>query len=407
MIVGSGLDWLFDIDALTRTMNYEPIVAEPIKDYILLQLWIVDPPYSQYPKSSRDDGSKPSIDDGKKVDEDPRKDINVVGGKTSIELQFDPNMPALEVVSIFDFSRDDDDVGRTQKGNSCIEGSKMEKGYAGRASTIQVTRSLDFSGFTKWKKGYKGIDYDEVFAPVARIEAIRLFLAYSSFIDFVVYQVDVKSAFLYGKIEEEVYVCQPSGFENPDFLDRVYKVEKHCMDYIKLFDSWSKVWDDIQVVTWGSCWGRDKNAFRSKSSHKLHHGVIKLIQLNLYLVTQRFSGQSGKSMGIFFSAGLTSLDHEKFPAWLFAHVSIHGVLESRTAIETKPLRFSAPFVSNYSNSKLLKEQKTIGASRHSIYLSKEAYLSGLIRYTHACLFMTRPEMFSCVAHQGLHLRRKR
>ncbi|GJU37404.1 putative ribonuclease H-like domain-containing protein [Tanacetum coccineum] len=110
-VVGSGLDWLFDIDALTRTMNYEPIVAEPIKDYILLQLWIVDPPYSQYPKSSRNDGSKPSIDDGKKVDEDPRKDINVVGGKTSIELPFDPNMPALEVVSIFDFSRDDDDVG--------------------------------------------------------------------------------------------------------------------------------------------------------------------------------------------------------------------------------------------------------------------------------------------------------
>ncbi|GKC49809.1 hypothetical protein Tco_1072554 [Tanacetum coccineum] len=56
-------------------------------------------------------GSNPSIDDGKKVDEDPRKDINVVGGKTSIELPFDPNMPTLEVISIFDFSRDDDDVG--------------------------------------------------------------------------------------------------------------------------------------------------------------------------------------------------------------------------------------------------------------------------------------------------------
>ncbi|GJT47390.1 putative ribonuclease H-like domain-containing protein [Tanacetum coccineum] len=70
------------------------------------------------------------------------------------------------------------------------------------------------------------IDYDEVFAPVARIEAIRLFIAYASFKDFVVYQMDVKSAFLYGKIEEEVYVCQPPGFEDPDFPDRVYKVEK-------------------------------------------------------------------------------------------------------------------------------------------------------------------------------------
>nr|GFA94354.1 putative ribonuclease H-like domain-containing protein [Tanacetum cinerariifolium] len=61
----------------------------------------------------------------------------------------------------------------------------------------------------------KGIDYDEVFAPVARIEAIRLFLAYASFKDFVVYQMDVKSAFMYCKIEEKVYVYQTLGFEDP------------------------------------------------------------------------------------------------------------------------------------------------------------------------------------------------
>ncbi|GJR93569.1 putative ribonuclease H-like domain-containing protein [Tanacetum coccineum] len=71
----------------------------------------------------------------------------------------------------------------------------------------------------------EGIDYDEVFAPVARIKAIRLFLAYASFKDFIVYQMDVKSAFLYEKIEEEVYVCQPPSFEDPNFPDKVYKVE--------------------------------------------------------------------------------------------------------------------------------------------------------------------------------------
>ncbi|GKB74232.1 retrovirus-related pol polyprotein from transposon TNT 1-94, partial [Tanacetum coccineum] len=73
---------------------------------------------------------------------------------------------------------------------------------------------------TKWvyknKKDEKGI--------VIRNKA-RLFLAYASFKDFAVYQMDVKSAFMYGMIEEEVYVCQPSGFEDPDFPDRVYKVE--------------------------------------------------------------------------------------------------------------------------------------------------------------------------------------
>ncbi|GJY91213.1 putative reverse transcriptase domain-containing protein [Tanacetum coccineum] len=72
----------------------------------------------------------------------------------------------------------------------------------------------------------ESIDYDEVFAPVARIEAIRMFLAYASYMGFMVYQMDVKSAFLYGQIEEEVYVCQPLGFEDPDHPDKVYKVVK-------------------------------------------------------------------------------------------------------------------------------------------------------------------------------------
>nr|GFA53015.1 putative ribonuclease H-like domain-containing protein [Tanacetum cinerariifolium] len=69
----------------------------------------------------------------------------------------------------------------------------------------------------------EGIDYEEVFTLVARIEAIILFLAYVSFIGFMVYQMDVKSAFLYGTIKEEVYVCQPPGFEDPDHPDKVVK----------------------------------------------------------------------------------------------------------------------------------------------------------------------------------------
>ncbi|GKC26522.1 putative ribonuclease H-like domain-containing protein [Tanacetum coccineum] len=110
--------------------------TEPVKNYIFLPLWTADPPYSQDPKSSHDDRSKPSSDDGKKVDEDPRKEseckdqekednvnstntvnaagtneVNAVGGKTSIELLFDPNMLALEDDSIFNFTRDDEDDG--------------------------------------------------------------------------------------------------------------------------------------------------------------------------------------------------------------------------------------------------------------------------------------------------------
>ncbi|GJW68471.1 putative ribonuclease H-like domain-containing protein [Tanacetum coccineum] len=70
------------------------------------------------------------------------------------------------------------------------------------------------------------IDYEEVFAHVARIKAIRLFLAYASFMGFLVYQMDVKSAFLYGTIKEEVYVTQPPGFKDPEHPDKVYKVVK-------------------------------------------------------------------------------------------------------------------------------------------------------------------------------------
>ncbi|GJT08258.1 putative ribonuclease H-like domain-containing protein [Tanacetum coccineum] len=72
----------------------------------------------------------------------------------------------------------------------------------------------------------EGIDYDEVFAPVARLEAIRIFLAFASYMGFIVYQMDVKSAFLYGKIDEEVYVSQPPGFLDHKYPQKVYKVVK-------------------------------------------------------------------------------------------------------------------------------------------------------------------------------------
>nr|GEU59389.1 hypothetical protein [Tanacetum cinerariifolium] len=91
-----------------------------------------------------------------------------------------------------------------------------------RGIVIKNKARLVAQGYTQ----EEGIDYDEIFAHVARIEAIRLFLAYDSFKDFVVYQMDVKSAFLYGKIEKEVYVFQPPGFEDPYFSDRVNKIEK-------------------------------------------------------------------------------------------------------------------------------------------------------------------------------------
>ncbi|GJT05220.1 putative ribonuclease H-like domain-containing protein [Tanacetum coccineum] len=126
---GSGPNWLFDIDALTKSMNYKLVVAGnqsngnacikacddagkarmetvPGKDYILLPLWTADSPFSQCSKSSQDDGSKPSSDDEKTSWH--KWKFLLVGGKTSIELLDDPNMPALEDIV---YSDDDEDVG--------------------------------------------------------------------------------------------------------------------------------------------------------------------------------------------------------------------------------------------------------------------------------------------------------
>ncbi|GKD79729.1 ribonuclease H-like domain-containing protein [Tanacetum coccineum] len=160
-IVGSRPNWPFDIDALSRSMNYKPVIAGnqsngnagtkacddagkarmetvPDKDYILLQMWTDNPPISQTSKCS-DVGFKPSRDDEKKVTEEPRKEgddlskedksnaqekddnvnstnnvnaastnkVNVVGAKTSIELPTDLDMPELEDIV---YSDDDEDV---------------------------------------------------------------------------------------------------------------------------------------------------------------------------------------------------------------------------------------------------------------------------------------------------------
>nr|GFC14057.1 Gag-Pol polyprotein [Tanacetum cinerariifolium] len=78
-------------------------------------------------------------------------------------------------------------------------------------------------------KGYaqkEGVDFEESFVPVARLEAVRLFIAYAAHKSFTVYQMDVKTAFLYGPLKEEVYVNQPDGFVDPYHHDKVYRLKK-------------------------------------------------------------------------------------------------------------------------------------------------------------------------------------
>nr|GEU39504.1 hypothetical protein [Tanacetum cinerariifolium] len=199
-------------------------------------------------------------------------EANAVGRKSSIELLDDLNMPDLEDVSIFEDSKEDVFGVEVDLNNmettfqiSLIPTTRIYKDHSveqivgdihSAPQTRRMTKSVTHHEPKKviqaltdpsWIKIYRnkkdergivvrnkarqiaqgytqeeGIDYDEVFTPVARIKVIRLFLAYSSFKDFFVYQMDVKSAFLYGKIEEEGYVYQPPRVTGDILLVQVY-----------------------------------------------------------------------------------------------------------------------------------------------------------------------------------------
>ncbi|GKA86731.1 putative ribonuclease H-like domain-containing protein, partial [Tanacetum coccineum] len=337
-VIGNGPDWLFDVDSLSKSMNYVPVVVgnqtnsiagtrdnivagqakkktEPEQEYILSPICTTDPLISQGPNDSKEDaGVKPTeVDESEasnkdgKDEQDSRSEferllqhekqtehpnntnsINTIStpvstaetsstndapsspvnaAKTSEEHLFGqfspfknafilPDVPNVSPIDdstgIFAGAYNDEDVGRQADLNnlettmnepkkviqaledpSWIEAMqeellqfKLQKVSRNkkdeRGIIVRNKARLVAQGYTQ----KEGIDYDEVFAPVARIEAIRLFLAYASYMGFIMYQMDVKSAFLYGTIEEEVYVSQPPGFEDPHFPDKVYKVEK-------------------------------------------------------------------------------------------------------------------------------------------------------------------------------------
>nr|GEV77840.1 putative ribonuclease H-like domain-containing protein [Tanacetum cinerariifolium] len=205
---GSRPTWLFDIDTLTKSMNYKPVTQDIL--------------FSSSSKDSPGAGCKPSREEEKKDAEGPGnidKD-NVVDENIVYECGDDPNMPNLEEIVYPDDEEEDGAEADMTNLDTNIPVShilttrihkdhQFEKIIGDIHSTPQTRRMTN-----------------NVTNLVARIEAIRLFLAYASFKDFVVYQMNVKNAFLYGRIKKEVYVCQPLGFEDPKFPDRVYKVEK-------------------------------------------------------------------------------------------------------------------------------------------------------------------------------------
>nr|GEX77048.1 hypothetical protein [Tanacetum cinerariifolium] len=278
MIEGNGPKWLFDIDSLTQSINYVPVAACTILDES------VDASYFDTPSKDVKDGTHNEDDDKDKSEDDcSPKEVNVVGqhvNTASLEVntsRFELNIvdPSLNIASSSDphsptnmfnlgasnilegthvkFFNDKDalkvDLGnilnsyevpttshtRIHKDHLIKNVIDLPYGKKAIGTKWVLKNKKDERGIVIRNKarlvaqGHRqeeGIYYEEVFAPVARIEAIRLFLAYASFMGFLVYQMDVKSAFLYGTIKEDVYVTQPPGFKDPDHPDKVYKVVK-------------------------------------------------------------------------------------------------------------------------------------------------------------------------------------
>nr|GEY30486.1 hypothetical protein [Tanacetum cinerariifolium] len=327
---GTGLNWLFDIDSLTNSMNYVPVVGagthstnfsgtkdaasqEVKKDvsslrYIALPNWVhdallestssnaqdickVDAPKSSGNPNPTASTTNPPADQMETLTvETPIPTVNSpiltdcftdsqepssVTRLISKRVTNQEETPSLDNIltltnkfeDIIGVTTNSDDSNGVEADAQVQRGGRTEfhshNPPEDRFSSSLVLPILMLS-MTKWvlknKKDERGIvirnkarlvaqghtqkegiDYDYVFAPVARIKAIKLFLAYASFMGFTVYQMDVKSAFLYGTIHEEVYVMQPLGFQDPEFPAIVYKVEKAMYGLHQAPRAWHQV----------------------------------------------------------------------------------------------------------------------------------------------------------------------
>nr|GFC24043.1 retrovirus-related Pol polyprotein from transposon TNT 1-94 [Tanacetum cinerariifolium] len=109
--------------------------------------------------------------------------------------------------------------------NSMVDGNTFFNPFANSSTKQTIIRNKS-SLVVRGYRQEEGIDFEESFAPVARMEAIKIFLAYAAHKSFTVFQMDVKTAFLHGSLKEDVYVCQHEGFIVADHPSHVYKLKK-------------------------------------------------------------------------------------------------------------------------------------------------------------------------------------
>ncbi|GJU28120.1 retrovirus-related pol polyprotein from transposon TNT 1-94 [Tanacetum coccineum] len=239
-VKGVGYRWMFDIDYLTDSMNYLPVSLENQAN-----------PHAGTSEVTHSAGTSQTPNANASEEKDKNVELIVVPSaiKNTVEKvetrKSSTNLKKEEILTEPQQEKEASSTG-TSEDNPKILAFRRELEEIAQKHLVKPCKRSCYSlscnrnkrdergVFVRNKgrlvaQGYKqeeGIYYDEVFSPVARMKAIRLFLAFASFMGFIVYQMDIKSAFLYGTIDEEVYVSQPPGFVDPDHPKKVYKVVK-------------------------------------------------------------------------------------------------------------------------------------------------------------------------------------
>nr|GEU63980.1 putative ribonuclease H-like domain-containing protein [Tanacetum cinerariifolium] len=230
----SGPTWLFDIDTLIKSMNYQSVTTDPQNTNDDATFEVKEHKFEVKKPESEVHVSPSSSAKIKKHDDKTTREAK---GKSPVELSTRFRNLSEEFEYFSDNSINEVNAASTPVPTvgQISTNSTNPFSAAGPSDTVDTLEDITYSDdeedvgveadFSNLEQE-EGIDYEEVFSLIARIKAIRLFLAYASFMGFMVCQMDVKSAFLYGTIKEEVYICQPLGFEDPDYPDKVYKVVK-------------------------------------------------------------------------------------------------------------------------------------------------------------------------------------
>ncbi|GJZ04092.1 putative ribonuclease H-like domain-containing protein [Tanacetum coccineum] len=356
-VAGNGLDWLFDIDLLTNSMNYEPVItgnqtnknagikdnvdAVPTQQYILLSL-LYDSPQSSEDAVADDAGKKTNEKPVNEGERNGQKEgyANSTNRVSSVcpsvtaagqsfdnagDLPTDPLMPDLEDTTdlintgIFRGAYDEEDEGAEADLNN-LE-TTMTKVWT-LVDLLNGKRAIG----TKWvfrnKKDERGI--------VVRNKARLVAQGYTQEEGIDYDEIDVKSAFLYCTIKEEVYVCQPPGFEDPQFPDKVYKVEKALYGLHQAPRAWYETLSTYLLENRFRRGTIDKTLFIKKKYKMMHKrfSMSYMRKLTFFLGLQ----VKQKDDGIFIS-------QDKYVAGILKKFNFATVKTTSTPIETNKALF--------------------------------------------------------------------